>query len=314
MHTFTLVSRGIDSTGFHQEFLRFAEASIGRNNPASLEVLSIFYQELLGNRFLSSFAARQPNNEVFIQELQSHIVVLHMSALVSLSEGNWTTSSITRFYEVLSRLSSKAVTLPGGIAAVALPPPLVVYLLGFSFQLDGLSRLCSILASYKAAFETGVKASVRWPAEFTARFNGYLMDVCNLLWRSRALTKADSNSMGALCPEPVFAALRNHLTSIDREYNVGSMFGFSHSPLLCNLSVKALEVLEDEAAKKHGGSLIRHQGPVSQRTLAALGEQGGASIQWKEYRTEMLVWLVRHGISGVRELMFVTMKDLMKGP
>lgn len=288
------------------------EARIGRNNPDSLEVLSNLYSGMLRRRILAISVQAQPNQVAFIRDLQAHVSILHMSALVQLSDGNATTSSIARFYESLSYLSQVAAASSTGSAAVILPSPYIVYLMVFAFQLDILSRLCGILTAYKSAFEIGSKASVKWPADFADRFNGFLMDVCNLLWRSRAMTKTDPNALGCLCPEPTAATLRGYLMSVDREYSLAPFYGFSHNMLVCSLSMEALQQLERDQGTKKGINLLSHVGPASQRTLTALEKEGGARISWKEYRIGCLQMFHRYGVSGIRDLMFVTMKDLMK--
>ena len=58
---------------------------------------------------------------------------------------------------------------------------------------------------------------------------------------------------------------------------------------------------------------LRHAGPVSQRSLAALGQDGGIKAGWAEYRLNVLQWLGDRGAVGIGELMFCTMKLLMSG-
>ena len=64
----------------------------------------------------------------------------------------------------------------------------------------------------------------------------------------------------------------------------------------------------------NGGEIeTRHAGPVTQRSLAGLGAEGGVRVGWAEYRLEVLRWLGEKGVGGVGELMFCTMKHLMQG-
>lgn len=58
---------------------------------------------------------------------------------------------------------------------------------------------------------------------------------------------------------------------------------------------------------------IRHAGPIGQKTLARLREEGGVKVGWAEYRMGVLGWLEGKGVGGVGELMVVTMKGVMKG-
>lgn len=70
------------------------------------------------------------------------------------------------------------------------------------------------------------------------------------------------------------------------------------------------EVQEGEDTKGHGIK-VRHAGPVSQKSLAILGREGGIVLGWKEYRLLVLGWLGMRGVGGVGELMSCTMKQLM---
>lgn len=288
------------------------ESCVGRNNPDSLELLSRFYSALLKRRILRMSVSQQPEDATFISELQEHVTTLHLSALVSLTEGNPTVSSIVRFHESLAHISETVAASPVAAAAVILPAPLVVFLMVFAFQLDALSRVCSILTVYKAAFEAGSKISIKWPVGLTNRFNGYLMDVCNLLWRSRAFNTTDQNALGCLCPEMTANGLRRYVSSVDREYGLASLFDFSHNMLLVGFSLRALQQLEREQQGANGIELAPHVGPVSQRTLMALQKEGGAAISWKDYRLACLQRLYDHGVYGIRDLIYATMRDLGK--
>jgi hypothetical protein len=66
------------------------------------------------------------------------------------------------------------------------------------------------------------------------------------------------------------------------------------------------------ADEESGGRVrVRHNGPVTQRSLEALAIDGGVRVGWGDYRLEVLAWLEGHGVGGVGELMFCTMKQLM---
>ena len=56
----------------------------------------------------------------------------------------------------------------------------------------------------------------------------------------------------------------------------------------------------------------RHAGPVTQKSLASLSMAGGLKINWADYRLEVLKWLEERGVEGIGELMYCTMKHLMK--
>jgi hypothetical protein len=66
---------------------------------------------------------------------------------------------------------------------------------------------------YKRAFELTLKKSSsdsgpeEYPREYVNHFNGFLMDICNLVWRNRAFkaggpeSKQDQNAHGCTLPE-----------------------------------------------------------------------------------------------------------------
>ena len=62
-----------------------------------------------------------------------------------------------------------------------------------------------------------------------------------------------------------------------------------------------------------GGGLRRHAGPVTQRSLARLGREGGVRVGWREYRVLVLEWLGGVGVGGIGELGAATMRGLMGG-
>lgn len=278
-------------------------------DPAALEALTNFYTALLRRWAIARSQRQGPLDfeDAAISELIRHASTLHVSILAS----SGATSSVLRFYEVLSSFSRPESSLDERLP-ITLPTPQIVYLSGFDFKLDSLSRLCSILATYKNALEDGIKNSIRFSNDVTTRFNAYLMDVCNLLWRSRAFTKTDANAAGCLSSEEVVESLRAYVSEVDRGYNISSLFGLSHNSLICALSLKVLQDLEDEAAMGTSIDPVRHVGPATQRTLAALEKESGMKLSFKEYRVHVLNWLDEKGLGGIRELMFVTMKDLMK--
>lgn len=195
---------------------------------------------------------------------------------------------------------------------IRIPNAQIVYLLTFSTSLSDLSRLCSILASYKRAFEGAIKASGSYSAEYTMQFNGYLMDVCNLVWRSRALLMSDPNALGCLCSESVRTALHKHLPVVDNDYSLAVAFGLSHNNLLAALAVATFRSLESKAEEGGEELRVRHAGRVTQRSLTVLGKEGGLEISWRQYRIEVLNWLEARGVGGIKALMYTTMKDLIR--
>ncbi|OMP85314.1 Centromere protein I [Diplodia seriata] len=259
-----------------------------------------------------------------------------------------TATAILTYYTTLSTLSS-------GLTPLTIPSAPTLYNLLFHPSLATISQLCALLATYKRAFETDLQdhaaaASANLPRAVTNAFNGYLMDVANLLWRSRALTSTDPNAMGCLCAPAVAAALHAYVSTLPPvlipatattttpapgtgpDYTLPSLFGLPHNALTAPLALAAFRDLEDahHNSKNNNNSenaaAPRHPpGPVTQRTLHRLARAGnngnngngngagaGIELSWKAYRVRVLEWLAERGVRGLRDFMFVTMKDLMK--
>ncbi|MCJ1483484.1 hypothetical protein MMC06_003651 [Schaereria dolodes] len=153
-----------------------------------------------------------------------------------------------------------------------------------------------------------------YPRDYVNHFNGFLMDICNLLWRSRAFNTSDTNALGCLLAPSILPLLRTHVEALKPPQSVTSLFSLSNNSAICALSIAAFRDLEDKSEEGEEGSVqMRHAGPVGQRSLAALAADGGITVGWAEYRLEVLKWLGEIGVDGIGQLMFCTMKHLM-GP
>lgn len=255
--------------------------------------------------------------------LTTHANVLALT-LTQTSPRPSTHAAILTFYETTASLLSHP-SLQAHIR-ITTPPSALIYILHFSPSLATLSRLCAILALYKRAFESAMSAKTPTSLDFAGavvepyhkdyvnHFNGFLMDICNCLWRSKAFNTSDINALGCLLPPSLPPTLTNYIISLDSGLSLSTLFSLSYSPLLCNLAINYLRELEDEAEEKSGegkGLKIRHAGPVTQRSLAALEKAGGLKLSWADYRLGVLRYLERRGVKGVGELMYNTMKHLM---
>ncbi|KAL1633601.1 hypothetical protein SLS56_002749 [Neofusicoccum ribis] len=326
---------------FRTSYLRPAEAAIvSSGTPDAYDRLLGFYTSLVQNWNhaansspetcrVSDYTSQSEN----FTDLTDHTSNTILSLLTSQNHTPLTTTtSILIYYTTLSTLSSTLTPL-------TIPSAPTLYTLLFQPSLATLSHLCTLLATYKRAFEADLHepgSGATLPRAVTNAFNGYLMDVANLLWRSRALTAADPNAMACLCPPSVAAALNAHLATLPPilipdhdhdgdgaptlapapgtgpDYALPSHFGLANNALTAPLAAAALRDLEDAARPSS-----RHPpGPVTQRSLYRLARSnnggGGLELSWKAYRVRVLEWLAEHGVQGVRDFMFVTMKDLMR--
>ena len=230
-----------------------------------------------------------------------------------------TESSILDFYEQVARLVTDS-TLTHHIR-IELPPGPLIYALLFSSSLATISRLCYILACYKKGFETAMSTRARrdsasildfvaYDRAYVNLYNGYLMDICNCFWRSRALSDGDSNTHGCMVPRPTVSALTAYVPSIDKTFALASLFSLSHSPVLCLQSIRTVREMEDEAMEDDDSIRIRHAGPVTQSSLARLSTSGGMQLTWQDYRINVLESLSAKGLVGVTELLKNTMTVL----
>lgn len=236
--------------------------------------------------------------------------------------------SFLDFYRSLANLFSHA----SRNARIRLTVPLAptVYTIAFTPSVATISILNSILAGYKSSFEASLTSEVIRPPNppeplyetaVVSQFNGYVMDMCNLVWRNRALNAEDPNALGCLIPQASVAAFTEYIRNVneankhyDRESafnsNLPSTFSLSHHAAFCNLSAACFADLEeDQRIPKHAPKLRK---PVTQKALQALEKDGGAIITWQEYRVHMLDWLEAVGSRGTSNLMRSTMKALRK--
>jgi centromere protein I len=151
-----------------------------------------------------------------------------------------------------------------------------------------------------------------YPKDYVNHFNGFLMDICNCLWRSRAFNTSDVNALGCLLPSPLLPQLIAYVSGLETGVNLPALFSLSYSSVLCQLSINYVRELEDNEEETGSEGLTRrHAGPVTQRSLVQLAKDGGLSLLWPTYRLGVLQYLESKGVTGVGELMYNTMKHLM---
>ncbi|KAF2432215.1 Mis6-domain-containing protein [Tothia fuscella] len=292
----------------HRVILSHLERSIlqGAHSPfdSLFECYSMLAQgwtdHLLANPKLDQIATEA------YQDLVQHVSNLALSALAT-SEASG--SAVIGFYEVVVYFARDNVTKYPQLPILG-PPSQVVYLLLMSPHLSVSSRICTVIATYKQTLANKTNRTMK-DAE---PVNGYLMDVCNLLWRSRALEMAsndDPSAQGCLCPAELTKSFQAYLTALDRDYRIQMIFGLSFNPTMSSLSRSAFDALQDAEDTSTDEALHRHAGPVTERSLGVLGYEGGMKISWKQCRVNMLQWMDERGIAGIKGLLFATMRNLM---
>ena len=357
----------------HQEILSGLESVFSDGSEDAQLALIRFYTLLLRMwtaRVLSMPEAPWPQP---LTLLIKHVFTLTLSIL-SVHHSYTAINAVLEYLAALGHTMSHATHHPA--IRIIYPPPRVVYLLAFlNPTVSALSSLTATLAAFKLAFEASISRSLArrssihgnartsssqadspatpttpttplttiaadYPRPYVNAFNGFLMDMCNLIWRSRAFNTNDTNALGCMLPASVNAALRAYANILNPPQSFTQLFSLSLHPALVALSIATFRALEDAAVEEeeqearqtngddrlgfddvrvngHGrprrGRTItaRHAGPVGQKTLSALAQQGGIVVSWADYRLGVLRWLSQMGAGGIEELMFCTMKLLM---
>jgi centromere protein I len=289
------------------------EAAVLDNTPSSQAALLKFYTLLL-RRWTVAMEAASDVAALAVASIPSlidHVNKLSLT-LTQTSRTVGTYLDILDFYTAVTALYSKPALLQH--VEIAIPPPLLVYLLFFCPSLAVASRLCGILARYKRAWEAVMSSAVarkltRPERDRIQAFNGFLMDISNCVWRGRAFSTTDENAQGCCVPQSIQPRLESYLRAADSDLSLATAFNLSHSPLLCLQSISLVRELEDLEADE---IRARHGGPVTQASLNQLANRGGLSLSWQEYRSAVLAHLESKGLPGIPELMYNTMKNLMK--
>lgn len=230
-------------------------------------------------------------------------------------------SAILDFYEVFVRLVTDENLR--NFVRIELPPGSLIYTLFFSSCLANKSRLCYILACYKRGFEAAMATRTRsdgtfridalsYDRAYVNLYNGFLMDICNCLWRARAFSDAETNAHGCMVPRPTIDALTSYVSTVDRSFTLASLFGLSHGPTICYQSIQRVRELEDGELEKGATIRARHAGPVTQASLVRLATSGGLNLSWQDYRINVLTSLSDKGLPGIAELLKCTMTVLKK--
>lgn len=252
-----------------------------------------------------------------VARLVSHANQLCLTVLQT-SPTEHTALRVLDFYERAAHVYSNGTLLRS--LKITIPPVPLVYTLQFTTSLAAASRLCAVLAAYKQAFATYMDNAAkalgpRYDKAQVNTFNGFLMDICNCLWRAKAFTTRDPHSLGCAVSAAPAAALAAYVAGLSAgsgaaDMTLGSLFTMSYSPLLClqaESHVRRLEEREYEEVVLRA----RHAGPVTARSLAQLARRGGLELAWQDYRLGVLTHLEEEGFGGIPELMYSTMRNLL---
>lgn len=249
-----------------------------------------------------------------VARLVSHANQLSLT-LLQTSPTEHTALRVLDFYERAAHVYSNGTLLRS--LQITNPPVPLVYTLQFTPSLATASRLCAVLAGYKQAFASYMSNAAKglgpqYDKQQVNTFNGFLMDICNCLWRGKAFATRDAHARGCAVDAAPAAALAAYVAALSDggDMVLASLFTMSYSPLLCLQAaghVRRLEDREDEDVVLRA----RHAGPVTAKSLGALARRGGLELAWQDYRLGVLRHLEESGFGGISELMYSTMRNLL---
>lgn len=291
-------------------------------------LLLSLYTQMVYNR-LPSVSTTEVDDSTFrsLNDFAGHVSPL---ALTILATSNETSAYITvaAFLQALADIATNTQKHQRRWSILPFDSR-IVYLLAFaSPNLSILSRLCGALADEKdAIFDSAGKGKdEHWIPGTVTRFNGFIMDMSNLIWRCRAFAtdaKSDQNAAGFMLHERTRRALHEYVSSIAHvspPYNLHNFFTVSFHPALANVAAAAWKELEDATLESTRMDVdgatddhddVRHRGPVTRISLQLLQHEGGVEIGWLDFRLHVLRWLGNCGANGVQKLMQRTIKALM---
>lgn len=331
-----------------REYFNYLEKAIFDDSVTSKIVLLRYYSSLI-RHWGTSIRAEEPTPSpseslsilkqvIWHAELLSSTILESPSSLQNKDDTGFPEKylSVLQFYTSIAQLYSHAPTRAN--IQLTIPPAQTIYTLTFTSTLTHISILSSILAIYKSSFESSLTSTFLhnpsapeplYPTKTVGQFNGYIMDICNLIWRNRGLNTDDPNALGCLIPATVTASLKDYVHRLNDaaeanydessgadilRYYVPSMFSLSHHVALCGFAAACFRDFEDETLAGEGddSERVRLGKPVTQKALVELEKQGGVKVSWQEYRLKVLEWLDERGSEGIGELMRSTMKALRK--
>ncbi|KAI1201038.1 Mis6-domain-containing protein [Nemania serpens] len=278
---------------------------------SQLQILD-FFTSLL-RRWIVNWTS--PDNRAIEASQSAAHLVAHVNnlclTLIQTSPGISTHGKVLDFYYQASSLASDSHLLTHTQATIVPSAPLIYNLFFASSPLTA-SRVCSVVAKYKEGFQISMGAAkIDYTPQHIPEFNGFLMDICNCLWRQRALSDEDTNAKGCMIPQPLVGHLSSYITGLSMGGSLADLFSLSYSPAFSLFAISFLRELEDEVEEQEGLG-IKHAGPASKTTLRALANRDGINLSWDDYRRGVLSYLDSRGMDGVGHLLSITIGTLRR--
>lgn len=223
-----------------------------------------------------------------IQDLATFVDHLCLELLRNTS----TTPSYATNHAILSFFETTASLLPDyDIPTIYVPSSGIIYHFLLSNNGVDLSRICGILAKYKTSFEEQERHG---QVSDVDRFNGFVMDFCNTIWRSRALNKTDQNAVGLDIDDETIGQLNS--VCEERGQSLLHAFSITHSGAMGYFAYEFMEKLVPSQSVKK---------PI---TLASVKE---LNLSYMDVRIAFLNSLKERGFTGLYAFLYGSMASLM---
>jgi hypothetical protein len=234
-------------------------------------------------------------NAVLIQETLDSIVsffnTFGLRILEQASDALEAQEVILQFYETLCGCRIAEV-----VPRVVMMSQKVASRMLLSTAPSTLSRMCGIIASYRplcVSSESSPSIEV---------YNSMVMDTCNLLWRDMAFSEDSYYGL-----HPSYIEQLNRFCSSNGHVLAG-LFSLTGSMYL----VQSALHFRDLEVKQMTMTATLLKGRVTEEMLEQQSFSGGISIEYDQFRVELLNKLKALGHEGLHSFLFTSLRSLMQ--
>lgn len=170
-----------------------------------------------------------------------------------------------------------------------------------------LSRISGIVIASKTLHLNATRDPL---VDQSTGFQSYVLDICNSVWLNKAF---EDLKHGRNAINPNRFTLENEFILILREaaasvdFNLNSLLSLSSSIMFCRLA--ALHLREMENQRK---VVTRLKAPPSYASLKSVGNEGGLTMGFNDFRVSFLDALQARGYQGLHALLYGSMRKLME--
>ncbi|CEG66414.1 hypothetical protein RMATCC62417_03001 [Rhizopus microsporus] len=202
------------------------------------------------------------------------------------------------FFELVSSIS-----IQHNIPRIITPTAPFVYRHFFSTSAMAHSRICSIIYQYKLAFEQSEsQPEDHQTEEYLSSFNTCMLNVCSALWKTISIQgEQPPFDLPAVTVERLFERCQERGTDVQRALSI------TQSAALIGFSKRFMKALEEQETNHR----VMHHEPITANSLVKLGQEGGMSLSYQDYRIRYLDHLYEQGFTGIYNLLYSSMKSLI---